>query len=94
LGRTWNFIFFPGWPSLAGFTLFCARIAGVFPWLSAPTKPTQWQNLLTGTRPPQEVFEELYRELKIIARSRIVVFATTLAVAHPAASGYSNDPAA
>lgn len=33
---------------------------------------TQWQNLLTDSRPPQEVFEELYRELKIIARSRMV----------------------
>ena len=69
--RTWNVIFFPGWPTLAGFALFCDCIAGVFPWLSAPTKSAQWQNLLTGSRPPQEVFEELYRELKIIARSRM-----------------------
>lgn len=32
---------------------------------------TQWQNLITDSRPPQEVFEELYRELKLIARGRM-----------------------
>ncbi len=32
---------------------------------------TQWQNLITGSRTPHEVFDELYHELKIVARGRM-----------------------